>query len=145
MKYLFIYAFFLLSFGKVFSQVQVGIYHSGTSAQIGVGTDIEKKFFGELRFLAPDRLELDLGVEAIGQYNFYRSEWYNLHGGVMLGFFGNFRIGPEASIGLPFGTTIKPISSFKRLGILMEATPYLLGDQVFLRGNLGLRMRLGGD
>lgn len=145
MKHILIFAFAFLCFSRAFSQVQVGIYHSGLSAQIGVGTDIEKKFFGELRFLAPDRLELDLGIEAIGQYNFYRSEWYNLHGGVMLGFFGDFGIGPEASIGLPFGTTIKPISTFRRLGILMEATPYLLGDQVFLRGNLGLRMRLGGD
>ncbi|WP_026950680.1 hypothetical protein [Algoriphagus mannitolivorans] len=145
MRYILILFFILVSFGHAFSQVQVGIYHSGTMAQIGVGTDIEKKFFGELRFLAPDRIELDHGVEVIGQYNFYRTEWYNLHGGLMVGFFGDLSIGPDAAIGLPLGTTIKPISAFQRLGILMEATPYILSDQFFLRGNIGLRMRLGGD
>lgn len=128
-----------LAFGQAFSQVQVGVYHSGIGAQIGVGTNIEKKFFGELRLLAPDRLELDLGVEAIGQYNFYRSEWYNLHGGLMVGYYG------AEAIGLPVGATIKPVSSFRRLGILMEVTPYVLESEFFLRGNLGLRLRLGGE
>lgn len=139
MKYTFVFLLFLLSFGKTFSQVQVGVYHSGISAQVGVGTNIEKKFFGELRFWAPDRLNLDLGIEAVGQYNFYRSEWYNLHGGLMLGYFR------DGAIGLPVGATIKPISSFQRFGILMEATPYILGGDLFLRANLGLRLRLGGD
>lgn len=139
MKRTLIILFVFLGFGQAFSQVQVGIYHSGNNSQIGVGTDIERKFFGELRFLATDRLELDFGVEGIGQYNFYRSEFYNIHGGLMLGYFG------DLAIGLPMGTTIKPISSFQRLGILMEATPYILGSHFFLRGNLGLRMRIGGD
>ncbi len=139
MKRTLLIIFLFFGFGKAFSQVQVGVYHSGISAQIGVGTNIEKKFFGELRLLAPDRLDLDLGAEAIGQYNFHRSEWYNIHGGLMVGYYG------DGAIGLPFGTTIKPISSFRRLGILMEATPYVLGGEVFLRGNLGLRVRFGGD
>lgn len=139
MKYILILLFILVSFVHAFSQVQVGVYHSDLIAQIGVGTSIEKKFFGELRFLATDRLELDFGAEAIGQYNFYRSEWYNIHGGLMVGHYG------EGAIGLPIGTTIKPILSFRRLGILMEATPYVLSSDFFLRGNLGLRMRLGGD
>ena len=128
-----------LAFSQAFSQVQVGVYHSGIGAQIGVGTNVEKKFFGELRFLASDRLELDFGAEAIGQYNFHRSEWYNLHGGLMVGYYG------AGAIGLPVGATIKPIPSFKRLGILMEVTPYVLASEFFLRGNLGLRLRLGGD
>ncbi|TNF39439.1 MAG: hypothetical protein EP311_10785 [Cytophagales bacterium] len=139
MKHTFVLLLFLLSFGKAFSQVQVGVYHSGISSQIGVGTNIEKKFFGELRLWAPDRLDIDLGIEAIGQYNFYRSEWYNLHGGLMIGYYG------DGAIGLPVGATIKPISSFQRFGLLMEATPYILGGELFLRANLGLRLRLGGD
>ncbi|TDQ17216.1 hypothetical protein DFQ04_1868 [Algoriphagus boseongensis] len=139
MRYILILFFGLVSFGQAFSQVQVGVYHSGLSSQVGVGTNIEKKFFGEIRFLATDRLELDFGAEAIGQYNFYQSEWYNLHGGLMIGYYG------DGAVGLPFGATIKPISAFQRLGILMEATPYILSDQFFLRGNIGLRMRLGGD
>ncbi|GMQ28979.1 hypothetical protein [Algoriphagus confluentis] len=139
MKHTLVILLFLLPFGMAFSQVQVGVYHSGISAQVGVGTNIEKKFFGELRFWAPDRLDLDFGVEALGQYNFYRSEWYNFHGGLMIGYYG------DGAIGLPIGATIKPISSFQRLGLLMEATPYILGGNFFLRGNLGLRMRLGGD
>ncbi|GMQ25785.1 hypothetical protein Aoki45_24670 [Algoriphagus sp. oki45] len=145
MKYTFVFLLFLMSFGKAISQVQVGIYHSDLVGQIGIGSDFEKKFFGELRFLATDRLELDFGVEAIGQYNFYRSEWYNLHGGLMLGLSGFISESSGASIGLPFGATVKPISSFRRLGILMEATPYIIGERSFLRANLGLRLRLGGD
>ncbi len=139
MKRTLIILFVFLGFGQAFSQVQVGIYRSGITTQIGVGSDIEKKFFGELRFLASDRLELDFGVEGIGQYNFYRSDVYNIHGGLMLGYYN------VLAIGLPIGTTIKPFSTFQRLGILMEATPYILGGQFFLRGNLGLRMRIGGD
>jgi hypothetical protein len=57
----------------------------------------------------------------------------------MLGYFGN------GAVGLPVGATIKPISAFRRFGILMEATPYVLGGEFFLRGNLGLRLRLGGE
>jgi len=139
MRYFIIFMFVLLSFNRAFSQVQVGIYHSGTTGQVGVGTDLEKKFFGELRFMASDRLELSFGAEGVGQYNFYRSESYNIHGGLMLGYYG------DVALGLPVGITIKPFSTFQRLGVLMEATPYLLGSQGFLRGNLGLRMRIGGD
>jgi hypothetical protein len=56
----------------------------------------------------------------------------------MLGYYG------KAAIGLPFDANIKAISSFNRLRILMVATPYVFGGRFFLRGNLGLKMRLGG-
>jgi hypothetical protein len=117
------------------AQVHVGIYHSGITSQIGVGTNNEKKFFGELRLFAPDRLELDLGLEVIGSYNFSTSEVLNIHGGLMLGYYG------VAAIGLPVGITVKPFRELRNLGILLEATPNILESALYLRSNLGLRYR----
>lgn len=117
------------------AQVHVGVYHSGITSQIGVGTNNEKKFFGELRILAPDRLELDLGLEVIGSYNFSTSDVLNIHGGLMLGYYRT------AAIGLPIGITIKPFPELRNLGILLEATPNIIGGDFYLRSNLGLRYR----
>lgn len=117
------------------AQVHVGIYHSGITGQIGVGTNNEKKIFGELRLFAPDRLELDLGVEVIGNYNFSTSEVLNIHGGLMLGYYN------VAAIGIPVGITIKPFPELRNLGILLEATPNVLGGDLYLRSNLGVRYR----
>lgn len=127
----------LFIFSPLFSQAQVhvGIYHSTTTGQIGVGTNNEKKIFGELRLFAPDRLELDLGLEAIGSYNFSTSEVLNIHGGLMVGYYG------VAAIGIPVGITVKPFQELRNFGFLLEATPQVLGGEFFLRSNLGLRYR----
>lgn len=132
-----VFALVLFIFFPLISQAQVhvGIYHSGITGQIGVGTNNEKKFFGELRLFAPDRLELDLGLEVMGSYNFSTSEVLNIHGGLMLGYYG------AAAIGLPFGITVKPFRELRNLGILLEATPNILGSELYLRSNLGLRYR----
>jgi hypothetical protein len=45
------------------AQVHVGVYHSGYINQVGVGTDNEKLYFGELRLLATDIIDFPFGVE----------------------------------------------------------------------------------
>jgi xanthine/uracil/vitamin C permease (AzgA family) len=117
------------------AQVHVGIYHSATTGQIGVGTNNEKKIFGELRLFATDRLNLDFGLEVIGNYNFSTSETLNIHGGLMLGYYG------VEAVGIPLGITIKPFQELRNFGILLEATPYVLGGSFYFRSNLGLRYR----
>jgi hypothetical protein len=69
------FCLFVASFFYAFqtqAQVHVGIYHAGVLSQIGVGTDIDKKLFGEARFLAGDVVNFVLGVEAMGHYNIKR-------------------------------------------------------------------------
>lgn len=121
------------------AQMHIGTYYNGFWPQIGIGTDNEKKNFGELRLVAPDRVFRNFGAEGIFNRNFHQSDWYNIHGGIMVGYDGN------ASIGIPLGLTFKPISSFRGFGIFMEGTPFYYVDDVYLRASLGLRLRLGGD
>jgi len=121
------------------AQVHVGVYHSGLINQVGVGTDNEKQYFGELRLLATDIIDFPFGVEGMFHRNFKRGEWVNLHAGIMLGINdeGNGRLG------IPLGLTFKPIAAHRNFAVLIEATPnvYLSpgsGD-ISIRTNIGLR------
>lgn len=117
-------------------QVHVGLYHSGFINQVGVGTDNEKKYFGELRLLATDLIDWPLGVEAMFHKNFRRGEWVNLHAGIMLGIFEE----ADARVGIPLGLTFKPIAAHRNFAILMEATPNIYTSGTFaIRSNIGLR------
>lgn len=119
------------------AQVHVGVYHSGFINQVGVGTDNEKKFFGELRLLATDLIDFPNGVEGLGHLNLKRSDWVNLHAGVMLGVFED----ATAKVGLPLGLTFKPIQAHRNFTILMEATPNVNfgSGSIAIRSNIGLR------
>ncbi|MGY6521390.1 MAG: hypothetical protein ACXIUD_06655 [Mongoliitalea sp.] len=117
-----------------------GVYYSGLKGQVAIGTDIEQKYFGELRFGANDILESPFGIEALIHRNLVREEWFNFHLGLMVGPYfesGNIRIG------VPIGFTIKPFENHRKLAFLMEATPNAfvdnLGSYINLRANLGLR------
>jgi len=117
-------------------QVHVGVYHSGFINQVGVGTDNEKKYFGELRLLATDLIDFPFGVEGMFHRNFKRGEWVNLHAGIMLGVFE----GDSQRIGVPLGLTFKPIAAHRNFAILMEATPNIYTSGTFaIRSNIGLR------
>lgn len=120
------------------SQVHVGVYHSGYINQVGVGTDNEKLYFGELRLLATDIIDFPFGVEGMFHRNFKRGEWVNLHAGIMLGILEN---GNNAKVGLPLGLTFKPIAAHRNFAILMEATPniYTGPGNFAIRSNIGLR------
>ena len=107
------------------TQVHVGVYHSGSINQVGVGTDNEKLYFGELRLLATDIIDFPFGVEGMFHRNFRRGEWVNLHAGIMLGILEN---GSNAKVGLPLGLTFKPIAAHRNFSILMEATPFIYHD-----------------
>ena len=123
------------------AQVHVGIYHGGVLSQIGVGTDIDKKFFGEARFLAGDVVNFVLGVEALGHYNIKREEMYNLHIGLMVGFSDI----DEGRIGVPLGLSFKPIANHKQFSLLMEGTPMIIESTLTLRANVGLRYTFKRD
>lgn len=119
--------------------VHAGIYYSGLKGQVAIGTDIEKKYFGELRFGANDVLESPFGIEALIHRNLVREEWFNFHLGLMVGPYfesGNLRVG------VPLGFTLKPFENHKQLAFLMEATPNAfidIGSYFNLRANVGLR------
>lgn len=120
--------------------VHAGVYYSGLKGQVAIGTDIEKKYFGELRFGANDILDSPFGIEALIHRNLVRDEWFNFHLGLMVGPY--FRSG-DFRIGIPLGFTIKPFENHRRLAFLMEATPNAFvdnfGSYANLRANLGLR------
>jgi hypothetical protein len=120
------------------AQVHVGVYHSGYINQVGVGTDNEKLYFGELRLLATDIIDFPFGVEGMFHRNFKRGEWVNLHAGIMLGI---LETGGNAKVGLPLGLTFKPIAGHRNFSILMEATPFIYPDTGYfaIRSNIGLR------
>lgn len=128
---------FITSFAH--AQVTVGAYSNGILTQLAVGTDPEEKFFGEGRLFAGDFLNRYFGAEAIGQYNFHQSEWYNASAGLMVGYY-DFDNG--ARVGIPVLLAFKPISNHLAFAIMMEATPMFNGS-LGLRGNFGLRYTIG--
>ncbi|WP_215225260.1 hypothetical protein [Echinicola shivajiensis] len=122
------------------AQVTAGLYTNSFSTQVGIGTNPEKKFFGEARLFAGDFLQNAYGIEAVGQYNFIQSDWYNLSGGLMVSYL-EF---DENRIGLPVLLAIKPIENHRKLALILEATP-LFDGEVGLRGNFGLRYTIEGN
>lgn len=128
----------LLLMGLGFSanaQVSVGIYQSGFFTHLGVGTDPEKKHFGELRLFAGDWINNFFGAELIGQRNFKQTDWYNFSAGLMIG----YNELTESMVGLPSYFTIKPIQANQNFSLILEATPFVADNSVSLRGNLGIR------
>lgn len=113
-----------------------GLYHSGILGQVGIGTDLERKYFGEIRFTAGDLLETQFGIEGSLNRNIYRDDWFNFHIGFMTGYY--FR--GDIRLGAPIGFTIKPIENHRNFAVVMEATPnFFLDGYTNLRGNIGLR------
>ncbi|MFN3802999.1 hypothetical protein [Belliella pelovolcani] len=114
-----------------------GVYQSGLVGQVGIGTDVDQKYFGEIRIGANDVLDADFGIEGHFSRNLYRSDWFNFHTGAMFGYY----FYSSARIGLPIGFTIKPIESHRNFAILMEATPnvFTFDSYVNLRASLGIR------
>ncbi|GGF33487.1 hypothetical protein [Echinicola rosea] len=121
------------------AQVTVGVYSNGILTQLAAGTDPDRKFFGEGRLFAGDYLNRYFGAEAIGQYNFYQSDWYNVSAGLMLGY---YEFDDGARVGAPVLFAFKPISNHRAFAIMMEATPMYNGA-LGLRGNFGLRYTIG--
>ncbi|WP_200975516.1 hypothetical protein [Echinicola sp. 20G] len=124
------------------AQVTTGIYTNANFTQIGIGSNPENKFFVEGRLSAGDFYVRGFGLEAICQYNFYRSDWYNVSGGLMVGF---SEYEETEKYGVPFLLSIKPIQENRKLAILLEATPLLSPTAGYLvvRGNFGVRYTLG--
>jgi hypothetical protein len=120
-------------------QVTVGVYSNGILTQIGIGTDPERKFFGEGRIFAGDYINNFLGVEALGQYNLKYSEWHNISAGLMVGYYDYVE---GIRIGIPVLLAIKPVESHRNFSVILEATPMYTASFA-LRGNLGVRYTIG--
>lgn len=121
------------------AQVTAGIYTNGFLTQIGVGTNPEENFFGELRLFAGDDYNNFFGIEALGQYNFKRSDWHNISGGLML---GTYEYEEGLRVGLPVLLAIKPIQAHRNFSVMLEATP-LYKESWALRGSMGIRYTIG--
>ncbi|WP_209330736.1 hypothetical protein [Lunatimonas salinarum] len=134
--------FCFLFFGVLLSskaQVSVGVYKSSVFTHLGVGTDPEKKYFGEVRLFAGDWLNNYFGAELIGQRNFTQTAWYNFSAGLLLG----YHEFSDASIGVPTFFSVKPIQANTNLSLILEATPFVafgnIGGSFNLRGSIGVR------
>lgn len=115
----------------------VGVYHSGLVGQVAIGTDLNQKYFGDIRFQANDILETSFGIEGSLNRNLVRDDWFNFH----IGFMAGYHFNDNMRIGVPIGFTIMPFENHKRFAILMEASPnvFLSNDFFNLRANIGLR------
>ena len=122
------------------AQVHVGIYQDGILSHIGIGTDPEKKIFGEARVLAGGVINPFLGVEALGHYNFRQTDWYNLHGGLMLGYTEI----TDVQAGIPFGVSFKPIANHRQFSLLLEGGP-IYAYHLSFRALIGLRYTLSKE
>lgn len=115
----------------------VGVYHSGLVGQVGIGTDVNQKYFGDLRFQATDILETNFGIEGAIHRNLFQDDWFNFHVGFMAGYYFHDSI----RLGIPVGFSIMPFENHRRLAVLLEASPNVfLNNEFFnLRANLGIR------
>jgi len=116
------------------AQVHAGLYQGGIMNHIGLGTNPEKQFFGEARIMAGDVFYPYMGLEALGHYNLKRTDWYNAHAGLMVGY-TEF---DDGRFGLPVGLSIKPIAAHRQFAVVLEGTPMYAFDFTF-RALIGLR------
>lgn len=134
MKKSLLFCLFFVVATHVKAQVNVGIYQEGILSHIGVGTNPEKKFFGEARILAGGVVNPYIGIEALGHYNLRKTDWYNLHAGLMVGYSEM----DDGKFGVPLGLSIKPIAQHRQFAVVLEATPMYAFDFTF-RALVGLR------
>ncbi|WP_291783151.1 hypothetical protein [Cecembia sp.] len=115
----------------------VGIYHSGLVGQVAIGTDLNQKYFGDLRFQATDILETNFGIEGALHRNLFQDDWFNFHIGLMAGYYFYDSI----RLGIPVGFSIMPFENHRRFSILLEASPnvFLNNEYFNLRSNIGIR------
>ena len=124
------------------SPIYLGVYNSGDVNFISIGSNFEKKYYGELRLTSGNRSNFDFTAEGIFNRNLVQKENINFHIGAMIGFseHDNRAVG---HFGLPLGLTIKPFPSDRNFAFLIEAMPNTYDYRVNVRGSLGLRYRLG--
>lgn len=120
-----------------FRPTHVGIYHSGITGQVAIGTDFENRYFGDIRFAAPDILDTQFGFEGSFNRNLVQDDWFNFSVGVMAGYY----FYDAVRLGLPIGFTVKPIENHRNFAVLLEATPNIFTDSGYgsLRANIGIR------
>lgn len=142
MKKIFLLAFTLVAFISISkAQVAVGINFQSSDTFVTVGTDPDKEFFGEARL----GLGHEIGLELMGGYNFVRKTEVNGYVGAGLGLLGDHHHPHHEDhndiyLAIPVGVLIKPFSSTRNLGFLVEAAPVFANhSHSYLRGGVGVK------
>jgi hypothetical protein len=124
------------------AQVSVGMNFQTSDIFLTVGTNPDNEFFGEARL----GIDHELGLELMGAYNFVRKSEVNAYVGAGLGLFGDHHHKhhhedhDDLYFAVPIGIFIKPFTSTKNLGLLVEAAPVFSGhDHNYFRGGVGIK------
>jgi hypothetical protein len=144
-RFIILILFFAIYCPSIKAQISAGLYQNTLTTQVAIGTDPEKQIFGELRILAGDMAHHYFGAELLGQYNFKKSENYNLSGGLMVGLDEQGVGNVHGKVGLPILLSIKPFEATRNFAFVLEATPYYRPELLYFRGNIGLRYTFGKD
>ncbi|WP_186757376.1 outer membrane insertion C- signal [Echinicola salinicaeni] len=133
---------FLFLQHKSIAQISAGIYQLSSNTYLAVGSDPDKKMFGEARL----GVGHDLDIEGTFGYNFVQKQEVNFYSGFHLGVDGHHYHDDHHHghnhfyLGIPLGVLIKPFPSVRNFGFLLEASP-IFGNHLenYLRGGIGLK------
>ncbi|WP_041779209.1 hypothetical protein [Belliella baltica] len=115
------------------AQISAGVYRLSSATFASIGSDPDKKIFGEARVSTGGRV----GIEGTFGYNFVQKEEVNFYSGFHLGTEGN-RDG--LYLGIPLGVLIKPFSNTRNFGFLLEASPVFPTEYGnYFRAGIGLK------
>jgi hypothetical protein len=124
--------FFFTNMIQSHAQISAGIYKLSSATFVAIGSDPDKKMFGEGR-LSTGRF---VGFEGTFGYNFIQKSDVNFYSGLHLGAEGNE---DGFYIGIPLGLLVKPFNA-KHIGILLEASPVFPTEtSSYFRAGLGLK------
>ncbi|MBS9523661.1 outer membrane insertion C- signal [Litoribacter alkaliphilus] len=115
-------AFCLIAIVESQAQISAGVYRFSSNTFAAIGSDPDRKVFGEARIATGSRI----GLEGTLGYNFVQREEVNFYSGFHLGVKNSNR--DDFYLGVPFGLLLKPFSEARNFGFLLEASPILRTD-----------------
>ncbi|WP_229239763.1 outer membrane insertion C- signal [Echinicola soli] len=128
--------FLLLQHEESKAQVSVGIYQQNFGTYLAIGSDPDKKMFGEGRLEGGNEVD----IEGTFGYNFIQKEEVNFYSGVHAGII-NVGEGSSGYFGIPLGVLVKPFPATRNFGFLLETSPLFIpnADTAYLRAGIGLK------
>ncbi|WP_143959568.1 outer membrane insertion C- signal [Litoribacter populi] len=129
------FAICLIAIVDSHAQVSAGVYRLSSNTFAAIGSDPDKKVFGEARISTGGRV----GLEGTLGYNFVQRAEANFYSGFHLGVKNNSS--NDFYLGVPFGLLLKPFSEARNFGFLLEASPILRTDSGsgHFRAGLGIK------
>lgn len=130
--------FGLISFLSVkgFSQLSIS-YYSSSLSKIGLGYNINDRFWSELRLYSNTTVD-DITPELVICYNIVKKERHNIYFG--LGGNVNYFTG----FVLPVGVQFTPFEKFDRFSLHIEIQPTLdIESDLIIQSSWGLRYKFG--